>query len=247
MAALGLKVFSVLSNILTSAIEAVTGKDKDDDHSWQKPSPTDLRSPCPMVNALANHGYLPRDGKNVSLARLITGAKEGVNLAPDATLIVGVKALQASSTGNLLTFHLSDLNKHGVIEHDGSLSRNDDNSGDNHTFAPEIWATVAAHFTSDTISIETAAQARKDRLAAAPKANPKFHLDESGLRFSAIETSLYLRVFGEGIEGNARTDWVRTLFEHERLPFEEGFERSDKPLTVAELLALVKKVQDVSL
>lgn len=27
--------------------------------------PTDLRSPCPMVNCLANHGYLPRDGRNV--------------------------------------------------------------------------------------------------------------------------------------------------------------------------------------
>ena len=66
-----------------------------------------------MVNALANHGYLPRDGKNVSLAVLITGAKHGINLAPDTTLLVGIKALQTSSTGNFLTFHLDDLNKHG--------------------------------------------------------------------------------------------------------------------------------------
>lgn len=27
--------------------------------------PSDLRSPCPMINCLANHGYLPRDGRNV--------------------------------------------------------------------------------------------------------------------------------------------------------------------------------------
>ncbi|KZM21430.1 uncharacterized protein EKO05_0006230 [Ascochyta rabiei] len=27
--------------------------------------PDDKRSPCPMVNSLANHGYLPRDGRNV--------------------------------------------------------------------------------------------------------------------------------------------------------------------------------------
>ena len=71
------------------------------------------RSPCPMVNALANHGYLPRDGKDVSLATLIKGAKEGVNLAPDATLLVGLKALQTSSTGHWLSFHLDDLSKHG--------------------------------------------------------------------------------------------------------------------------------------
>lgn len=27
--------------------------------------PDDKRSPCPMINCLANHGYLPRDGENV--------------------------------------------------------------------------------------------------------------------------------------------------------------------------------------
>lgn len=66
-----------------------------------------------MVNALANHGYLPRDGQNVSLAQLVSGAKAGVNLGSDAGLLVGVKALQASSTGKWLTFHLDDLSKHG--------------------------------------------------------------------------------------------------------------------------------------
>lgn len=29
------------------------------------PGPNDKRSPCPMINALANHGYLPRNGQNV--------------------------------------------------------------------------------------------------------------------------------------------------------------------------------------
>lgn len=70
-----------------------------------------------MVNALANHGYLPRDGQNVSLARLVTGTKAGINLAADATLLVGLKALQTSSTGKFLTFHLDDLAKHGGENH----------------------------------------------------------------------------------------------------------------------------------
>lgn len=68
-----------------------------------------------MLNALANHGYLPRDGKDVSLARLVTAFKEAINLAPDATLIVGLKALQTSTTRNPFTFHLSDLAKHGSL------------------------------------------------------------------------------------------------------------------------------------
>ena len=37
---------------------------------------TDLRSPCPLINALANHGYLPRDGRNVIASDLMTGMKE---------------------------------------------------------------------------------------------------------------------------------------------------------------------------
>jgi len=195
------------------------------------------------VNALANHGYLPRDGKDISLATLIKGAKEGINLAPDATLLVGLKALQTSSTGNWLSFHLDDLNKHGIIEHDGSLSRKDAYSGDNHTFAPEVWATVASHFTQDKISIETAALARKNRLTDASNANPEIQLTPDAIRFSFIETSLYLYVLGEGTDGNARTEWVRTLFEHERLPFEEGFKRSDKLLTISGILDVQNKVQ----
>ncbi|KAL9614742.1 MAG: hypothetical protein Q9167_000811 [Letrouitia subvulpina] len=32
--------------------------------------PTDLRSPCPAVNSLANHGYIPRSGRNVHAGQL---------------------------------------------------------------------------------------------------------------------------------------------------------------------------------
>lgn len=249
MTELGLKVLSAVTNLVAGAIDTVHSavfKKAPENHEWRKPLPTDARSPCPMVNALANHGYLARDGKGISLAHLVSGCKEGINLGADASLVVGAKALQASTTGNFLTFNLDDLSKHGIIEHDGSLSRNDIASGDNHSFAPEIWAAVAAHFTAETISIQTAAQARKDRLEAAPTTNPEFNLTAEGLRFSAIETSLYLGVFGEGTEGNARTQWVRILFEEERLPFEEGYRRPNRALTVPDLLALQKKVEAAS-
>ncbi|RIB25458.1 Chloroperoxidase [Gigaspora rosea] len=33
---------------------------------WQAPGPNDKRSPCPFLNTLANHGYLPRSGENIS-------------------------------------------------------------------------------------------------------------------------------------------------------------------------------------
>lgn len=66
-----------------------------------------------MVNTLANHGYLPRSGLNVSLADLIAGFTAAVNLDPAATTLVGQKALLTSTTGNNATFNLDDLNTHG--------------------------------------------------------------------------------------------------------------------------------------
>ena len=66
-----------------------------------------------MVNSLANHGFLPHDGLNISLADLIVAFNESLNLAPAATTLVGQKALLASTTGSNATFNLDDINTHG--------------------------------------------------------------------------------------------------------------------------------------
>lgn len=66
-----------------------------------------------MLNTLANHGYLPRDGSDISMDVLVAGLKAGVNLGADATKLVGATALKGSTTGNASTFHLTDLRKHG--------------------------------------------------------------------------------------------------------------------------------------
>lgn len=101
---------------------------------------------------------------------------------------------------------------HPVIEHDGSLSRNDVYFGDNHSFNEEIWETVASHFVNETISIPTAAKARAARLQVAAAANPEFSLTADGVQFSFIETALYLSIFGNLDDGNAKTEWVKVLF-----------------------------------
>ena len=167
---------------------------------------------------------------------LTTAFAAAVNLAPEATELVGAKALTASTTGNPSTFNLDDLDKHGsmyprclpinpnlsmvvwitfsslVIEHDGSLSRADIYFGDNHSFNRTIWDSIAAHFTSETISIATAAAARSARLTAAAAVNPVFNMSATDVEFSLIESALYLSVFGNATTGNAVTEWVKTMF-----------------------------------
>ena len=65
-------------------------------------------------------------------------------------------------------------------------------------------------------------------------------------RFSAIESASYQLLFGRGVDGEARTDWVKILFEEERLPFNEGFTRSKTQLGTSELFAIQKKLEDAS-
>ena len=179
-----------------------------------------------------------------------------------------------SEIAGSLSRYLASLaaNSHGfsiVIEHDGSLSRNDIFFGDNHSFNPVIFNTVAAHFTQDTISIQTAAKARTARIAAARAANPTFNFTATQDQFSQFESALYLRVFGRGTEGFARTQWVEIMFRtilppqlisvllcllltfglvtgEERLPYAEGFRRSRAVLTNDEIVTLAQKVANAS-
>lgn len=65
----------------------------------------------------------------------------------------------------------------------------------------------------ERISIEKAARMRAFRIEEeGPKRNSRFEMSKEDKRFSAIETALYLRVFGRGTEGGAETRWVRVLF-----------------------------------
>ena len=52
----------------------ITGK-----HAFKAPSSSDQRGPCPGLNALANHGYIARDGIT-SFAEVVTAINQGLSL-----------------------------------------------------------------------------------------------------------------------------------------------------------------------
>ena len=37
---------------------------------------SDMRSPCPLINCLANNGYIPRDGRNIHAVELVAAMSE---------------------------------------------------------------------------------------------------------------------------------------------------------------------------
>jgi hypothetical protein len=127
-----------------------------------------------------------------------------------------------------------------VLEHDGSLSRSDYALGNDHTFNTTIWASTITHFPNTTITVANAVSACSARLVAAAAANPAFSFSASNALNSMIESALYMTVFANGT--GARTEWVRVMFEEERLPYEEGWSRSESQLTTVGILGVVGEI-----
>ncbi|EEB97921.1 hypothetical protein MPER_02663, partial [Moniliophthora perniciosa FA553] len=73
-------------------------------HSLQAPGPDDARGPCPGLNTLANHGFLPRDGKNITIPIVLQGAVDGFNVQNDGIRIAAKAALFTSDLNAQFTF-----------------------------------------------------------------------------------------------------------------------------------------------
>ncbi|KAF9060232.1 Peroxidase, family 2-domain-containing protein [Rhodocollybia butyracea] len=199
-------------------------------HQWQAPLPTDSRGPCPGLNTLANHGFLPRNGSNITIPIVLAAIKAGFNHEPTSLMRTAGK-LGLLTTDNPDHFALEELALHGTIEHDASFSRSDLAIGDNIHFNATVFATLKnSNPGVDYYNITSAAQVMVQRLAEDSLINP--NLTNTIKEFSARvgESGLYLGVIGNITTGVAPKKFVQIFFEQERLPLEEGWHRSDVPI-----------------
>lgn len=96
--------------------------------AYHPPGPGDSRSACPMLNAMANHGILPHDGKNITFKQLNTTVRQTFNFAPSFCFFVPKFSANFLSRSYFNDkFDLADLSMHSekAIEHDASLTRQD--------------------------------------------------------------------------------------------------------------------------
>jgi hypothetical protein len=172
---------------------------------------------------MANHGWLPRSGRDIDLASLQHAVVGAFNYAPHAFDGAFQAAIDfnLSTTGNPSTIHLADLAKHDAIEFDGSLSRNDYALGDNLHFDPAIWHTVAQYLglyrtgpskADKYVTVETAARARAQRVRDAMRANPHFNASTNEMFGSPGTTALYLTTLWDDKADAAPKAWIRAFF-----------------------------------
>ncbi|KAJ4301882.1 hypothetical protein N0V90_003978 [Kalmusia sp. IMI 367209] len=182
-----------------------------------------VRSPCPAINALANHSILPHSGKGITKAMAVEALTKALNVDPKIANVFAASGIIANPNHNEHSFDLNHVSKHNYIEHDGSLSRDDAAFSGAEKFSPEAFGMVLAAYreahpgkSDDEILTDwaTGGHARWARITASKAKHEKaqktwiYGIKEAIMSYG--ETSLYLNLLGK--DGVAPLQWVKIFF-----------------------------------
>ncbi|RUP45775.1 Chloroperoxidase [Jimgerdemannia flammicorona] len=199
-------------------------------HPFVAPGPGDSRSPCPALNALANHGYLPHSGMDWKAADVIQALKDVYNVDPSfgsvlvwtAVFLNGNPLTQSFSLGEYSGAQVMSkgvgLSHHNRIEHDVSLSRADAFNGDNHSFNITLYEelkSVAATLNGGAFNTDVLSLHRFNRYQAS-KVNPDFTFGPFQWFLGYGEAALSLNVFGKN--NTAAAAAFDSFFVNEQIP-----------------------------
>lgn len=156
----------------------------------------------------------------------VAGALQGLGVSPETTGLVGAIGFASSTHPLDLSFDLEDLARPGLlIEHDCSMSREDYKIGNNNDYNGTTWGvTLKAFKNKEKMGAFEFGKGKSDRIEDAKKRNPKSAYGPRAAAFGAIEIGMVMSAFGA--VGPVKTSWVRSLFEHERLPTHLGWKVS---------------------
>lgn len=222
----------------------------DDPYEWQEPDITkQSRSPCPMLNTLANHGMLPRDGKGISADVFADNLKEHLNLNRDFWWKVADATIKIAKPGQDKV-DLHDIALHNGIQHDAALTRNDMGQGQyftrvNRSLVDQLIGLAEdGYLTRD--SMGKARILRQQQCAAwnpnysLPGDDPKITSDLfTNKKILAVDqAAIPLLVLSDQIVPGFPTykvpvDRIREFFYYERLPTKFGWKRSSAEIAGA--------------
>ncbi|KAJ3101355.1 hypothetical protein HDU97_001396 [Phlyctochytrium planicorne] len=221
-------------------IQARAANKKVDFSNWQPTDPNNAVS-CPFTASLANHGFLPRRGitqDNIKSTLTDVLQLDGflANLFATQSTPLGYKLANGTEVVDLY-----QLNKHGGIEHDSSLSRSDTYFGDNFHFNKTLYAQMKSFSTDGKyLTLDQLTKFRAAREADSKKRNPEW---DFGIKqqFTAYGEAALLLIAMSDSTGNIRLDWTDILFQEEKFPVELGW--TPRPINTARVLALAGEMR----
>lgn len=231
-----------LTSVLALSATATAAASIFDD--WHPAVKGDARSPCPALNSLANHGILPRDGRNLTVPLLVQKLNDGLNVSAETATFLANAGLSLSPDPSSGAFDLDDLNKHNAIEHDASLSRKDKDLGGDEKFCQQVFDQTLSFYGGATeIGLKEVAAARWGRVKDSKVRNPKF-LYRAGQQFSSfLESSVYHQIFRDPTTRTAKVNWIKIFFAQERLPYKEGW----RPVNQIDGVSIAQDVLQLSM
>ncbi|KAG2004150.1 hypothetical protein CC2G_002741 [Coprinopsis cinerea AmutBmut pab1-1] len=234
-------------------------------HPYQAPRPhLDHRGPCPGLNTLANHGYLPRSGI-ATPAQIVQAVMEGFNMENTFAKFVTYAAFLVD--GNPITNLMSiggktwrtgiieppppaivgGLNTHAVFEGDTSMTRGDFHFGDNHSFNQTLFDQFVEYSNihgGGFYNLTAATELRYQRIQQSIATNPEMSF-VSPRWFTAYAESVFPILFfvdGRNHDGpwsNLSMDAAESFFKDEKFP--DDFHRAPGPFSFEGLGYLVTR------
>ncbi|KAK5724996.1 hypothetical protein LTR17_013382 [Elasticomyces elasticus] len=181
--------------------------------SWPEyvpPKDGDSRSACPMLNAMANHGILPHDGKNITFTQLNQTVRQTFNFAASFCFFVpNFSARFLNKSYSKDRFNLADLNMHAenAIEHDASLTRQDvalvaDQGKPDLGLVRDLLEEATGKMPDGTplLTKSDLSRALAKRRADARKTNPRYTESRFHNLFGSANSSTMLTIFGGRVE-----------------------------------------------
>ncbi|KAL4812422.1 Peroxidase, family 2-domain-containing protein [Aspergillus spinulosporus] len=205
---------------------------------WTGPGAGDYRGPCPMMNTLANHNFLPHDGRNITRDKLIRALGEALNFHPSLASLMFDMAIVVNPEPNATWFTLDQLNQHNVLEHDASLSRTDAFFGNNHIFNASIFAETTHYWTNTTLTPLMLANSKLARQITSRAFNPTYTFTNSTEQFSIGEVAAPIVAFGDLNDGTVEKELVEYFFRHERFPTHLGWKTRDQVVQLVDIMRL---------
>ncbi|KAL4985530.1 Peroxidase, family 2-domain-containing protein [Aspergillus falconensis] len=213
---------------------------------WMGPGAGDYRGPCPMMNTLANHNFLPHDGRNITRDKLIHALGEALNFNASLASLMFDMAIVVNPEPNATWFTLDQLNQHNVLEHDASLSRTDAFFGNNHIFNASVFAETTYYWTNTTLTPLMLASSKLARQITSRAFNPTYTFTDSTENFSLGEVAAPIVAFGDLSKGTVKRELVEYFFQHERFPTHLGWKTRNQVVQLEDVIKLSGIIGDMT-
>ncbi|CAG8216989.1 unnamed protein product [Penicillium salamii] len=204
-----------------------------------------------MMNTLANHGFLPHDGRNITRDTLVEGLHDALNFNSSLSSLMFDMGVVANPEPNATYFTL----------------RADAYFGSNHIFNETIFNETKAYWTSETLTPAMLANSKIARQINSKAYNPNYKFTSQTEQFSLGEVAAPVIAFGNTQSGEVNRTLVEYFFglcqrhsihidiranlspvfsENERLPIDLGWKKSSKAITLSDILRVTQMISNAT-